>query len=215
MKTIIILSGGLDSTTLLYRLLSEKKDVYALSFDYGQRHKIELEMAKLTCKKLRVNHKIVSITSITSLISNSSLTGDIEVPEGNYNDESMKDTVVPNRNMIMASIAIGYAVNIQANEVALGVHSGDHAIYPDCRPEFIKALRKIAIVANYIPIDIYVPYLYEDKAGIVKDGIKLKVDYSLTHTCYNGQNPPCGKCGSCRERIEAFEKNRIKDPLIV
>lgn len=211
MKSIIILSGGLDSTTLLHKLLAEDKDVVALSFNYGQRHKKELEMAKATCEKMGVPHRIVDITSITDLVSNSCLTSDTEVPEGNYADENMKKTVVPNRNMIMASIAIGYAVNIGAQEVALGVHAGDHAIYPDCRPEFIEALRAIAKIANYEPVDIYAPYLQMDKGDIVIEGVKLGVDYSLTWTCYKGGEKACGKCGSCTERLEAFQKAGITD----
>jgi len=213
MKSIIILSGGLDSTTLLYTLLSEGKEVYALSFYYGQRHDKELEYAKKTCKKLGVNHKVIDLFSIHSLIDNSSLTGNIEVPEGEYKDESMKSTVVPNRNMIFASIAIGYAINIGADELALGVHSGDHDIYPDCRPEFIEALRNIAKIANYEQVDIYTPFLNISKTDIVKIGIELNIDYSLTWTCYKGNERACGKCGSCVERLEAFANNNLKDPI--
>jgi len=213
-KSILILSGGLDSTTLLYKLLKEKKDVFVISFDYGQRHKKELEMAKLSCKKLSVDHKIVDVQSLRELISNSSLTSDnIEVPEESYQDESMRITVVPNRNMIFASIAIGYAVNIGADEIALGVHSGDHAIYPDCREEFIVALREVAKIANYKPIDVYAPFLNSTKGDIVKEGIEMGVDYSLTWSCYKGEEKPCGKCGSCQERKEAFDSNNLIDPL--
>lgn len=213
MKSIIILSGGLDSTTLLYKLLSEGKEVFAISFDYGQRHKKELLMANATCEKLGVSHKIVDLTCITDLISNSALTSDIDVPEGHYADENMKKTVVPNRNMIMASIAIGYAVNIGADEVALGVHAGDHAIYPDCRPEFIQSLRDISAIANYEAVKIYAPFLFLSKGDIVKEGLFLNVDYSLTWTCYKGEELPCGKCGSCTERLEAFAVNNSVDPL--
>ncbi|HOC78592.1 7-cyano-7-deazaguanine synthase QueC [Patescibacteria group bacterium] len=213
-KSILILSGGLDSTTLLYKLLKEKKDVFVISFDYGQRHKKELEMAKLSCKKLSVDHKIVDVQSLRELISNSSLTSDnIEVPEESYQDESMRITVVPNRNMIFASIAIGYAVNIGADEIALGVHSGDHAIYPDCREEFIVALREVAKIANYKPIDVYAPFLNSTKGDIVKEGTEMGVDYSLTWSCYKGEEKPCGKCGSCQERKEAFDSNNLIDPL--
>jgi 7-cyano-7-deazaguanine synthase len=214
MKIICILSGGLDSTTLLYRLKASGYEIKAISFNYGQRHRKELIMANKTCEKLKIDHKIVDLTSIKDLLSNSSLTSDIEVPEGHYEDESMKKTVVPNRNMIMASIAIGYAINIDFDTIALGVHSGDHAIYPDCRPEFIMALRKIAACCDYKTIQILSPYLRSNKTNIVKDGIKLKVDYALTWTCYKGDIKPCGKCGSCQERAEAFKLNGIKDPLL-
>lgn len=214
MKSVIILSGGMDSTTLLYKLLSEQKEVHALSFNYGQRHSRELDAAKATCEKLGVEHKIIDITSIADLISNSSLTSkEIEVPEGHYADDNMKKTVVPNRNSIMANIAIGYAVNIGAQEVALGVHAGDHTIYPDCRPEFIDALRALAKISNWESVEIYTPYLHGDKTSIIAEGILLGVDYSLTWTCYKGGEKACGVCGSCQERLEAFEANGIEDPV--
>lgn len=213
-KSVMILSGGLDSTTLLYQLKAEEKEVYAISFDYGQKHRRELEIAKKTCERLGISHKMVDISSLTELISNSSLTSDKPIPEGHYQEESMKSTVVPNRNMIFAAIAIGYAVNIGAQEIALGVHSGDHAIYPDCRPEFIEALEAIAKVSNYEPVKIYTPFLYFSKSEIVSRGNGLGVDFSLTWTCYNGGEKPCGKCGSCVEREEAFRQNSLKDPLL-
>lgn len=213
MKTVCVLSGGMDSTTLLYQLLAEGKEVSAISFNYGQRHKKELESAKATCQKLNVPHKIVDLSFLRELISNSALTSDIEVPEGHYQDENMKLTVVPNRNMIMASIAIGYAVNIGAQEVALGVHAGDHAIYPDCRPIFINALSVVSEISNFQPVSIYAPFLYADKGDIATIGKELGVDYSLTWTCYKGEENACGKCGACQERAEAFEKAKSIDPV--
>jgi len=204
----------MDSTTLLYKLLADQHEVTAISFNYGQRHSRELDQAKATCEKLGVPHKIVDISFIKDLVSNSALTGDIEVPEGHYAQENMKLTVVPNRNMIMASIAIGYAVNLDYNEVALGVHAGDHAIYPDCREVFIDALKEIALVANFKAIHIYTPFLHKDKGDIALLGKELGVDYSLSHTCYKGKEIPCGKCGACVERAEAFAKAGIPDPLI-
>jgi len=215
MKSVCILSGGLDSTTLLYKLIKEGKEVKAISFFYGQRHSKELEMAVKTCDKLNIEHKVINLEPLKSIMDNSALTGDVDVPEGHYEDETMKKTVVPNRNMIFASIAIAYAVNIEADEVALGVHAGDHAIYPDCRPEFIDALRAVAKIANYRPIEVYAPFIDMSKADIVGEGIELEVDYSLTHTCYKGEEVPCGLCGSCRERGEAFYINKTQDPLTI
>lgn len=213
MKTVCVISGGLDSTTLLYYLLKHREEVRAISFNYGQRHSKELEMAKKTCEKLGVEHKIIDISFIKELVSNSALTSDIEVPEGHYESENMKLTVVPNRNMIFASIAIGYAVNIGFDEIALGIHAGDHHIYPDCRPEFLDALRAISLVSNEQKIYICAPFLHLDKGDIVAMGSDLNVDYSLTWTCYKGLDKPCGKCGSCVERREAFDRLKIKDPL--
>lgn len=213
MKIILILSGGLDSTTMLYHLIEQGNEVQAISFNYGQRHKVELEKAAATCSKLKIPHKIIDISFIKELVSNSALTSDMEVPEGHYADENMKNTVVPNRNMIMASIAIGYAVNLGYDAVALGVHSGDHAIYPDCRPEFIEKLNEVAKIANYTPVEILAPFLTMDKGDIATLGKSLGVDFSLTHTCYKGQETPCGVCGACVERQEAFEKAESVDPL--
>jgi 7-cyano-7-deazaguanine synthase len=214
MKVIHVLSGGLDSTTLLYWLLDKGHEVECISFDYGQRHKKELECAKITCKKLKVKHTVVDITSITKLISNSALTGKTAVPKGHYADKTMKATVVPSRNTIMASIAQGYAVNKNFDAICLGVHSGDHAIYPDCRPVFVEALRKLFSVNNYKPIKVLTPFIKISKIDIVTKGLVLGVDYSLAWTCYVGGTKPCQKCGACVERAEAFDKNNFSDPLI-
>lgn len=213
MKIILILSGGMDSTTLLYDLISQKNQVECLSYNYGQRHKIELTLAESTCRKLDIPHKIINIQTINELIQGSSLTSDIKVPEGHYADESMKATVVPNRNMIMIALAVGYAVSKNFNAVAIAVHGGDHAVYPDCREEFIKKMDEVCAIANYKPIKIIAPYLHIDKGDIVARGRKLKVDYSLTHTCYKGDKLACGKCGACQERLEAFRENKVKDPI--
>jgi 7-cyano-7-deazaguanine synthase len=210
---LVVCSGGMDSTTLLYKAVKEAKTVEAISFNYGQRHIKELEYVKKSCDKLGVKHTVVDVSQLTKLISNSALTGDIEVPEGHYESENMKLTVVPNRNMIMASIAIGYAVNKDIEWIGLGVHAGDRAQYPDCTPEFISALRKIAKIANYHPVKIWAPFLFLDKGDIAIVGKKLNVDYSLSWTCYQGGDKPCMKCGSCNERTAAFVKADMKDPL--
>lgn len=213
MKIVAVVSGGMDSVTILHKLVREGNEVKAISFNYGQRHVKELEMAKQNCKDLGIEHKIVDMTFLKELVSNSALTSDIEVPEGHYEDENMKLTVVPNRNMIMASIAIGWAVNLEYDAISLGVHAGDHAIYPDCRPEFIISLNKVAKIANYKPIQVLAPALYYTKVEILGEGLKLGVDYAKTWTCYKGKEKACGKCGSCQERLEAFRKNGAQDPL--
>lgn len=168
-------------------------------------------MAEKTCQKLKIPHKIVDISSINELLQGSSLTSDIEVPEGHYQEEVMKNTVVPNRNMIFTSLAIGYAISLNYEAISLGVHSGDHHIYPDCRPLFIDKLRELSQVANYEPIIISTPFLTLTKIDIIRIGIALNVDFSLTWTCYKGEEKPCGKYGSCVERIEAFELNGVKE----
>lgn len=212
-KVVVIYSGGMDSFTVLHKAIKDGYEVFPLSFDYGQRHKKELDYAANVCKQLNVKHKIVDISAINQLIGGSSLTSDIEVPEGHYEEESMKQTVVPNRNMILLSMAVGYAVSLEADKVYYGAHSGDHAIYPDCRPEFVQKMNDVSAIANYQPVEIYSPYLQVSKIDILTDGLKMGLDYSLTWTCYNGREKACGKCGACQERLEAFEKNGCTDPL--
>jgi len=212
MKTVISVSGGMDSVTLLHKLVKEGKEVYALSFDYGQVHKKELKMAEYQCKLLGVPHKIVDITFLKDLLP-SALTGTAEVPQGHYESESMKQTVVPFRNSILASITLGYAAGIGAQEVALGVHAGDHFIYPDCRPVYIEALKNLAKVGDFKEIDIYTPYLNITKIEILAEGVKLGVDYSQTWTSYSSGDLPDYKTGSSVERTQAFIANNIKDPL--
>lgn len=217
-KAVIVLSGGMDSATALYKAKADGYDVYAISFDYGQRHKRELEFAKKLGKTANVlEHHILNLSNITKLISNSSLTNkSINVPEGHYAADNMKLTVVPNRNMIMYSIAIGYAVNIKAKAIYVGVHAGDHTIYPDCRPEFIEALAVIAKIGNTGFVEkgfqIKAPFVNKTKAYIAKLGSKLGVPYELTYSCYNGKKLHCGKCGTCTERIEAFQVAGVTDP---
>lgn len=212
-KVVVIYSGGMDSFTVLNKALQQGHDVYALSFDYGQRHVKELKVAANVCAKLNVSHKIVDISAINQLIGGSSLTDNIDVPEGHYEEESMKSTIVPNRNMILLSLAVGYAVSLKASQVYYGAHSGDHAIYPDCRPEFVQKMDDVCRIANYDAVEIFSPYLNNTKIDILTDGIKMGLDYSQTWTCYNGREKACGKCGACQERLEAFALNNITDPL--
>ena len=212
-KVVVIYSGGMDSFTVLHKAIQAGYAVYPLSFDYGQRHKKELKYAADVCQKINVPHKVVDISAINSLIGGSSLTSDIEVPEGHYEEESMKQTVVPNRNMILLSMAIGYAVSIGAEKVYYGAHSGDHAIYPDCRPEFVKKMNDVSLIANYEAVEIFSPYLNDTKIDILSDGLAMGLDYAETWTCYNGREKACGQCGACQERLEAFAKNGVTDPL--
>lgn len=212
-KVVVIYSGGMDSFTVLNRALKDGKEVYALSFDYGQRHVKELEYAATVCKKLNVHHKIIDISAINQLLAGSSLTDDIEIPEGHYEAQNMKSTVVPNRNMILLSLAVGYAVSVEASQVYYGAHAGDHAIYPDCRPEFVMKMNDVCKIANYEEVEIFSPYLHLNKGDILADGIAMGLDYANTWTCYNGREEACGKCGACQERLEAFENNNVIDPL--
>lgn len=212
-KVVVIYSGGMDSFTVLNRALKDGKEVFALSFDYGQRHVKELECASSVCTLLNIKHKVIDISSINQLLAGSSLTDDIDIPEGHYEAENMKSTIVPNRNMILLSLAVGYAVSVGASQVYYGAHSGDHAIYPDCRPEFVQKMNDVCHIANYESVEIFSPYLTVNKTAILADGISMGLDYSDTWTCYNGREKACGKCGSCQERLEAFNDNNVVDPI--
>ena len=212
-KAVVIYSGGMDSFTVLNKAVFEGLEVYALTFDYGQKHVKEVDFARNVCSAMGITHKIIDITAINELISGSSLTSNIEVPEGHYADENMKSTVVPNRNMILLSLAVGYATSIKTSKVYFGAHGGDHHVYPDCRPDFVKKMNDVCAVANYDFVEVVTPYLTSNKTEILRDGLKMNLDYSLTWTCYNGREKACGRCGSCVERLEAFEENQAKDPL--
>lgn len=212
-KVVVIYSGGMDSFTVLNRALKDGKEVFALSFDYGQRHVKELECASKVCNTLGIKHKVIDISSINQLLAGSSLTDDIDIPEGHYEAENMKSTIVPNRNMILLSLAVGYAVSVEASQVYYGAHSGDHAIYPDCRPEFVQKMNDVCLIANYESVEIFSPYLTVNKSAILTDGLSMGLDYSDTWTCYNGREKACGKCGACQERLEAFRDNKMTDPI--
>ncbi len=213
-KVVVIYSGGMDSFTVLHRAIAEGYDVYALSFNYGQRHDKELTYAANVCQSLAIPHLITDITQINQLLQGSSLTSkDIEVAEGHYTADNMKSTIVPNRNMILLSLAVGYAVSIKAEKVFYGAHGGDHTIYPDCRPEFVHAMNDVTQIANFEPVEIISPFLNDDKIEILRYGIEHRLDYQQTWTCYNGREKACGKCGSCVERLEAFAANNTIDPL--
>jgi 7-cyano-7-deazaguanine synthase len=212
-KAVVIYSGGMDSFTILQRAYKDGYDLYPLTFDYGQKHSKEIDYARRVCNELKLPHRIIDITAINQLLQSSSLTSDKSIPEGHYEADNMKSTVVPNRNMILLSLAIGYAVDIGASKVFYGAHSGDHAIYPDCRPEFVRAMNAVANIANYEPVEIVTPYLQGDKISILRDGLAMGLDYGKTWTCYNGREKACGKCGSCVERLEAFTLNNSVDPL--
>ncbi len=212
-KGLIILSGGLDSTTLMHYLASKKYALKAISFDYGQKHDREIECAKWQCKSLNIPHEIISLDFINQCFNSSLLQSGETIPEGHYEDENMKSTVVPNRNMILISIAAGYAISHNIENIFYGAHSGDHTIYPDCRPKFITSLQKTLKLCDWQNINLKAPFQNMDKAEIVKIGNDLNIDFTQTQTCYNGAEKACGKCGSCVERLEAFHLNNLEDPL--
>ena len=218
-RIVTTLSGGLDSVTLAHELAADGHELVALSFDYGQRHAKEIDFAARCAQRLGADHHVVDLRSITPLLTGSALTdAAVEVPEGHYTDASMAATVVPNRNAIMLSVAIGVAVARGASAVATAVHAGDHPIYPDCRPAFIDAIEHEARVANegFIAADFRVlaPFLQVAKDEIVRRGAALGVPFDETWSCYVGGAEHCGRCGTCVERREAFELAGVADPTL-
>lgn len=216
-SAVIILSGGMDSTTLAYWLANRLPDrVIALSFDYGQRHKRELDCAAITADALGFEHHVIPL-AIGKLLKGSSLTDPtMNTPHGHYAAENMKQTVVPSRNAIMLAIAHGVAASHGIEQVLIGAHAGDHTIYPDCRDPFFKALQFALNEGGlwHKPVKIVAPFQELDKGDIALLGDALGVDWAATHTCYEGIYPPCGKCGACQERAEAFARVGVIDTLL-
>lgn len=210
-KSLIILSGGMDSVTLLY----DKKDeiAVAVTFDYGSNHnKREEEFAKYHCDELGIEHIIIPLTFIHDYFKSSLLEGASAIPDGHYEDETMKSTVVPFRNGIMLSVACGLAESRELEKVLIANHFGDHAIYPDCRKGFIDAMSEAMKCGTYKGITIDAPYTTITKTDIAKIGKSLGIDYSKTYSCYKGGEKHCGKCGTCVERKEALRDAGIEDP---
>jgi 7-cyano-7-deazaguanine synthase len=210
--TVVVFSGGMDSTVLVADCLAKGKKVAAISFDYGSKHnKCELAAAATFCRERGIDHKIISLPFINELFSSTLLQSGGEIPDGNYDEPSMKVTVVPFRNGIMLAIAVGYAESLGAGEVLLASHSGDHYIYPDCRPEFNETFSKAAWLGSGEKIRINFPFAELDKRDIGDLGRRLKVELSRTWTCYKGRDVHCGTCGACRERKYALRYDEGKD----
>ena len=204
MKAVLIYSGGLDSTTLLYEYKDSIK--LALSFDYGSKHNArEIDFARLNCEKLGISHMVIPLEFIGQYFRSDLLLSGGDIPEGSYADENMRSTVVPFRNGIMLSVAIGMAESLDLDTVLIANHAGDHTIYPDCRPEFIDAIDNAAKTGTYNGVRVVSPYCDITKRDIALRGKELGVDYSLTYSCYNGGEKHCGRCGTCVERKEALE----------
>lgn len=208
--SLIIVSGGVDSVTLLYEKQAEI--ALGISFDYGSNHNArEIPFAQLHCERLGIPHIIIPLDFMHQYFKSSLLEGAEAIPEGHYTAENMKSTVVPFRNGIMLSIAVGIAESKGLKKVLIANHAGDHSIYPDCRPEFIEAINQAAIAGTYIDVNVVAPYTQLSKAEICAIGKRLGIDYSQTWSCYKGEEKHCGKCGTCVERQEAFRLAGIED----
>ena len=221
-QTVVMgLSGGVDSTTLLGYFLDQGMDVICCSFHYQSKHndferKAALEVHNYYQRYYDIDDPLPIDLHQSFLFSSSALlkTGE-EIPEGHYQDENMRKTVVPGRNLIFASVMAGIAESHSADYVALGVHAGDHFIYPDCRKEFVKALDSLIYLSSDRKVQVLAPFIDDDKFSILKrsEKFKIKVPYHLTRTCYSDNVLSCGKCGSCNERLEAFKKWGLRDPI--
>lgn len=212
-NSVIIVSGGMDSITLLY----DHKDEIALgiSFDYGSNHNArEIPFAKMHCERLGIKHITINLDFMHQYFKSSLLDGSEAIPEGHYADDNMKSTVVPFRNGIMLSIAIGIAESNNLDQVFIANHGGDHTIYPDCRPEFINAIDAAATAGTYNNVKVVAPYTKITKSDIARIGKKLGIDYTETWSCYKGGEVHCGKCGTCVERKEALAEAGIEDKTI-
>lgn len=207
---VIIVSGGMDSITLLY----ERKDEIALgiSFDYGSNHNArEIPFARMHCERLGIRHLVINLSFIHQYFKSSLLSGADKIPEGSYDDDNMKSTVVPFRNGIMLSVAVGIAESEGLKKVFIANHGGDHAIYPDCREEFIEAIDAASKAGTYEHVRILAPYTNITKTDIALRGKQLGIDYSETWSCYKGGEVHCGKCGTCVERKQALREAGLED----
>lgn len=200
MKITMLLSGGLDSTTLLAHLLDKGHEVLCLSFDYGQTHRREIDAAAQFATIYNVPHSIVRLPGV---FIGSALTHDAKMPEGHYTDESMRATVVPNRNMVMLAIAGSVAIQNDSDAVAYAAHADDRGVYPDCRPAFIEAMREALARCDWNRLALLAPFSEWSKRDIYHEAMRLGVDAGSTWSCYAGGAEPCGKCGACSARYEA------------
>ena len=208
--SVIILSGGMDSTTLLYD--QQERIALAVTFDYGSKHNArEIPFAELHCRRLGIKHVVVKLDFMTKYFKSSLLQGGEDIPEGHYAEENMKSTVVPFRNGIMLSIAIGMAESAGLQHVMMANHSGAHTIYPDCRPEFVDAMSEAGRVGTFPGITLLCPFTNMTKGDIARRGRELGIDYAETWSCYPGGERHCGRCGTCVERREALEQAGIID----
>ena len=208
--SVLILSGGVDSTTLLYD--EQERIALAVSFDYGsKRNAREIPFAKWHCEQLGIRHIVIPLDFMTRYFKSSLLEGGEDIPEGHYAADNMKSTVVPFRNGIMLSVAIGLAESRGLKHVMMANHGGDHTIYPDCRPEFVNAMSEAARTGTFPGITLVCPFTHMTKAQIAARGHELGIDFSETWSCYKGGERHCGKCGTCVERKEALMEAGVED----
>ena len=215
MKVVALVSGGMDSVAALYHSHREHEVAGTLSFDYGSKHNHrEIPFAEWHCGKLGIAHRTIRLAFVDELFKSDLLQTGGAIPDGHYEEATMKQTVVPFRNGIMLSIAAGYAESVEAGGLVIAAHSGDHAIYPDCREEFMQAMGDAIRLGTYAEVAVLRPFIAMTKAGIAARGHDLGVDFSRTWSCYKGGEIHCGTCGTCVERREAFLLAGLADPTL-
>ena len=208
--SVIILSGGMDSVTLLYDY--QERIALAITFDYGSNHnKREAACAALHCQRLGIEHIIIPLDFMARYFKSSLLEGAEAIPEGDYNDENIHSTVVPFRNGIMLAIAAGLAESRELTRVMMANHFGDHVIYPDCSEEFVRHMSSAMTAGTYVGVQVLAPYTTISKTDIARIGKRLGIDYSRTYSCYKGGPRHCGRCATCRERMQALREAGIDD----
>lgn len=213
MKTVVLLSGGMDSVTAFYEVKREHEVVAALSFDYGSKHNArEIPFAKLHAERAGIPHRVIDLGFMNECFQSDLLKSGGEIPDGHYAEENMKRTVVPFRNGIMLAVACGFAESVEAEALAIAAHSGDHAIYPDCREPFMQGMAAAMEAGTYARIRLMRPFIAMDKTAIARRGAELGIDFAETWSCYKGGDIHCGTCGTCVERREAFLLAGIADP---
>ena len=215
MKVAVLLSGGLDSTTALYWAHNHHEVVCALSFDYGSNHaEKELACARWQAEKLGIPYHEIDLRSISAHLQSALLSGADAIPTADYAEENLKQTVVPFRNGIFLAIAAGIAESNGAEAIVIAAHGGDHALYPDCREDFMVAMADAIRLGTYAELQILRPFISNSKAEITAIGAALGVDFAHTYSCYCGGNNHCGQCATCRERKESFAAAGIADPTV-
>ena len=214
-NVVVLISGGMDSVAALYEAHQKYAVVGAVSFNYGSKHNHkEIPFAAWHCQKLEIPHRTIRLEFVDQLFKSDLLQSGGAIPDGHYEEQTMKQTVVPFRNGIMLSIAGGYAESIEANGLVIAAHSGDHAIYPDCREDFMKAMGDAIRLGTYAAVEILRPFIHNTKAEIARRGHELGVDFAQTWSCYKSGDIHCGTCGTCVERREAFQLAGLPDPTI-
>ncbi|MBV8587769.1 MAG: 7-cyano-7-deazaguanine synthase QueC [Verrucomicrobia bacterium] len=213
MKVVVLVSGGMDSVAALYQAGKEHEIIAGVSFDYGSKHNHrEIPFAAWHCRRLAIEHRVIELGFVGELFSSNLLKSGGAIPDGHYEEQTMKSTVVPFRNGIMLSVAAGFAESREADGLVIAAHAGDHAIYPDCREEFMRSMGEAIRLGTYAEVKLLRPFIALNKAQIVERGSELGVDFAQTWSCYKGGDLHCGTCGTCVERREAFLLAGIPDP---